>query len=113
MNGEAKITASHRSRTAIIYIRQSTMVQVRDHTESTARQCGLAGEAERLGWPAGSIEVVDTDLGVSGRYGSDRGGFREIVARVCLGEVGRCSGWRCRGWPVRRRSSPGCWSWPG
>jgi DNA invertase Pin-like site-specific DNA recombinase len=92
MNGEAKITVSHRSRTAIIYVRQSTMVQVRDHTESTARQYGLAGEAERLGWPAGSVEVVDTDLGVSGRYGADRGGFREIVARVCLGEVGAVFG---------------------
>jgi DNA invertase Pin-like site-specific DNA recombinase len=92
MNGEAKITASHRSRTAIIYVRQSTMVQVRDHTESTTRQYALAGEAERLGWPAESIEVIDTDLGVSGRYGSDRGGFREIVARVCLGEVGAVFG---------------------
>jgi DNA invertase Pin-like site-specific DNA recombinase len=92
MNGEAKITASHRSRTAIIYVRQSTMVQVRDHTESTTRQYALAGEAERLGWPAEAVEVIDTDLGVSGRYGSDRGGFREIVARVCLGEVGAVFG---------------------
>jgi DNA invertase Pin-like site-specific DNA recombinase len=92
MNGEAKITASHRSRTAIIYVRQSTMVQVRDHTESTTRQYALAGEAERLGWPAEAVEVIDADLGVSGRYGSDRGGFRDIVARVCLGEVGAVFG---------------------
>ena len=92
MNGEAKITASHRSRIAIIYVRQSTMVQVRDHTESTTRQYALAGEAQRLGWPAAAVEVIDTDLGVSGRYGSDRGGFREIVARVCLGEVGAVFG---------------------
>jgi len=92
MNGEAKIKASHRSRTAIVYIRQSTMLQVRDHAESTARQYGLAGEAERMGWQAENVAVVDTDLGVSGRFGADRGGFREIVARICLGEVGAVFG---------------------
>lgn len=92
MNGESKITASHRSRAALIYVRQSTMLQVRDHAESTARQYGLAGEAQRLGWAPQSIVVVDTDLGVSGRFGADRGGFREIVARVCLGEVGAVFG---------------------
>jgi hypothetical protein len=48
VNGEAKITASHRSRIAAVYIRQSTMVQVRDHTESTTRQYALAGD--RSGW---------------------------------------------------------------
>jgi hypothetical protein len=52
VNGEAKITARHRSWIAIVYIRQSTMMLVRDHTESTAPQYALAGEAERLGWPA-------------------------------------------------------------
>jgi len=92
MNGEAKITASHRSRTAIVYIRQSTMLQVRDHTESTARQYALAGEAQRLGWPQEQVLVIDTDLGVSGRFGTDRDGFRQIVAQVCLGEVGAVFG---------------------
>jgi DNA invertase Pin-like site-specific DNA recombinase len=92
MNGEAKITASHRSRTAIVYIRQSTMLQVRDHTESTARQYALAGEAQRLGWPAEQVVVIDADLGVSGRFGTDRDGFRQIVAQVCLGEVGAVFG---------------------
>ncbi|MEU7688172.1 hypothetical protein, partial [Streptomyces spectabilis] len=54
MNGEGKITASHRSRLAIIYLRQSTMLQVRDHTESTTRQYALAELAA---------------IGVQGRYG--------------------------------------------
>ena len=56
MRGETKIQAGHRARTAVIYVRQSTMAQVRDHTESTARQYALVDEASRLGWPASAIE---------------------------------------------------------
>ena len=92
MNGETKITASHRARRALIYIRQSTMLQVRDHGESTARQYALAELAVELGWPAEQVTVIDCDLGISGRFGSERGGFREIVAKVCLGEVGAVFG---------------------
>jgi len=92
VNGQMKITASHRSRTALVYLRQSTMLQVRDHTESTARQYALADVAASLGWPAENVVVIDADLGVSGRFGSERGGFREVVARVCLGEVGAVFG---------------------
>jgi DNA invertase Pin-like site-specific DNA recombinase len=92
MRGESKVRADHRARTAAIYVRQSTLAQVRDHTESTARQYALAGEASRLGWPAGGIEVIDTDLGVSGRSTEGRDGFKALVARVCLGEVGAIFG---------------------
>jgi DNA invertase Pin-like site-specific DNA recombinase len=92
MRGEQKVTASHRDRAAIVYIRQSTLMQVREHTESTARQYGLAGEAARLGWPATDIEVIDADLGLSGRSVTHRDGFKQLVARVCLGEVGAVFG---------------------
>src|SRR5712691_3581585 len=67
-------------------------MQVREHTESTARQYGLAEMAARLGWPAGGIEVIDADLGLSGRTASHRDGFKQLVARVCLGEVGAVFG---------------------
>ena len=87
-----KITASHRARRALIYVRQSTMMQVRDHGESTARQYALAELAATLGWSAEDITVIDSDLGISGRFGTERGGFREIVAKVCLGEVGAVFG---------------------
>jgi len=50
MRGIEKITTGHRDRTALIYIRQSSLAQVRDNTESTARQYALADEAVRLGW---------------------------------------------------------------
>ena len=92
MRGEGKVAAQHLVRTALIYVRQSTMAQVREHTESTARQYALAEEAARLGWPATAIEVIDADLGVSGRSAEGRDGFKGLVARVCLGEVGAIFG---------------------
>src|SRR5664279_5016260 len=92
MRGEGKVAAQHVGRTALIYVRQSTMAQVREHTESTARQYALAEEAARLGWPASSIDVIDADLGVSGRSTEGRDGFKGLVARVCLGEVGAIFG---------------------
>ena len=92
MNGEAKITNLHRDRLAVIYLRQSSMAQVREHTESTTRQYGLAEEAVRLGWARPDVLVIDTDLGVSGRWGVAREGFTELVRRVCCGEVGAIFG---------------------
>ncbi len=92
MNGPIKITSTHRERLAVIYIRQSTIAQVRDHTESTARQYALAAEALRLGWDQARIVVIDADLGVSGRTASTRSGFKELVGRVCVGEVGAIFG---------------------
>src|SRR6476619_207174 len=92
MNGEAKITNLHRDRLAVIYLRQSSMAQVREHTESTTRQYGLAEEAVRLGWARPDVLVIDTDLGISGRWGVDRAGFTELVNRVCFGQFGSMFG---------------------
>src|SRR6266702_1515158 len=68
------------------------MVQVREHTESTLRQYGLAEEAVRLGWLASDVQVIDTDLGISGRFGVAREGFTDLVSRVCCGGVGAIFG---------------------
>jgi len=65
---------------------------VRQHTESTQRQYALVEEAGRLGWAAARIEVIDDDLGLSGRSADGRSGFRELVGRVCVGEVGAILG---------------------
>jgi DNA invertase Pin-like site-specific DNA recombinase len=92
MNGASKIRSAHRERLAIVYVRQSTLAQVYGHTESTARQYALADEATRLGWEASRIVVIDADLGVSGRTAAARAGFRELVGRVCVGEVGAIFG---------------------
>ena len=106
------MTTAHLDRAAIVYVRQSTLVQVREHTESTLRQYDLAGQAARLGWAGAAIEVIDADLGLSGRTATRRDGFKQLVARVCLGEVGRRSGWRSPAWPGPTPILPGCWSWP-
>ena len=68
------------------------MAQVREHAESTMRQYGLVEEAVRLGWAREAVVVIDTDLGVSGRWGVARAGFAELVSRVCTGEVGAIFG---------------------
>ena len=92
MTGQAKISRSHLDRAAVIYVRQSSLAQVREHTESTARQYGLVDHALALGWDRDSIEVIDTDLGISGRSTEGRDGFRALVSKVCLGEVGAIFG---------------------
>jgi DNA invertase Pin-like site-specific DNA recombinase len=92
MTAAGKITATHLERSAVVYVRQSTIAQVREHTESTARQYALAQEAARLGWSATRISVIDADLGVSGRTATARSGFKELVGRVCVGEVGAILG---------------------
>src|SRR5215210_2326515 len=92
IGGSAKITRGHLERLAVVYVRQSTLAQVRDHGESTLRQYALTEDAERLGWPAERVLVIDADLGLSGRGGSAREGFKELVGRVCCGEVGAVFG---------------------
>jgi DNA invertase Pin-like site-specific DNA recombinase len=92
VRGGEKITSAHLQRIALIYIRQSSMAQVRENTESTARQYALADEAVRLGWPRSQVEVIDADLGLSGRSAHNRGGFKDLVGRVCVGEVGAIFG---------------------
>jgi excisionase family DNA binding protein len=92
MSDARAITANHRERLAVAYLRQSSPAQVRQNTESTARQYALAEEAAQLGWDAAKIVVIDADLGRSGRSGTVRAGFQELVSRVCLGEVGAIFG---------------------
>jgi len=92
MNGQSKITRSHRDRVALVYVRQSTLAQVREHGESATRQYALGALAADLGWPPQNVTIVDADLGLSGDIASQRSGFREVVARVCLGEIGAIFG---------------------
>jgi hypothetical protein len=83
-----KVTASHRSRDAYVYVRQSTPSQMIHHTESLARQYELRERAVTLGWPAHQVVVIDADLGRSGAQTAGRTGFKELVADVGLGKVG-------------------------
>jgi len=85
---KSRVTASHLARGAYLYIRQSTLRQVFENTESTKRQYALREKALALGWPAGSIIVIDSDLGQSGAQAVDREGFQRLVADVSLGKAG-------------------------
>lgn len=84
----AKILAVHLGRDAYVYVRQSTLTQVREHTESLARQYELRERAVALGWDAHQVRVIDADLGRSGSETTAREGFKELVADVGLGHVG-------------------------
>jgi DNA invertase Pin-like site-specific DNA recombinase len=83
-----KIRPDHLDRVAQVYIRQSTMIQVRENTASTARQYDLAGRACDLGWPQERIEIIDQDQGHSGASAAGRDGFQHLVAQVGLGRTG-------------------------
>ena len=75
-----KVSAEHLARTAYLYVRQSTLRQVKDNTESTERQYGLRQRAVQLGWPSDQIVVIDTDQGQSGASSTGREGFQRLVA---------------------------------
>ena len=85
---ELKVTPRHLARHAYLYVRQSTLRQVVEHTESAARQYGLRQRAIALGWPAEQIFVIDCDQGQSGASAADRAGFQQLVAEVGLGHAG-------------------------
>jgi DNA invertase Pin-like site-specific DNA recombinase len=83
-----KIGSEHLDRQAIVYVRQSTLMQVREHTASTARQYDLARRAQQLGWSPERVRVIDADQGRSGASASGRDGFQELIGEVGVGRVG-------------------------
>jgi DNA invertase Pin-like site-specific DNA recombinase len=84
MNGTAheKVNAGHLKRNAYLYIRQSTLRQVLENTESTLRQYDLRQRAVALGWPVERIIVIDSDLGQSAATAADREGFQKLVTEL-------------------------------
>lgn len=83
-----KIHHRHLERTAVVYIRQSSMQQVQRNQESTKIQYGLVRVAEELGWPPDRVDIIDDDLGVSGASAAGREGFQRLLAEVALDHVG-------------------------
>jgi DNA invertase Pin-like site-specific DNA recombinase len=83
-----KITEQHRSKSAYVYLRQSTPGQVLHHQESTERQYALREKARELGWSEASIRTLDRDLGKSGSQMTEREDFKTLVADVSMGQVG-------------------------
>jgi DNA invertase Pin-like site-specific DNA recombinase len=97
MSGDdiAKVTPARLRRDAYLYIRQSTLYQVINNTESTGRQYDLKSRAAALGWPEDRIHVIDIDQGRSGASAADRAGFQHLVAEVSLGRAGIVLGLEC------------------
>src|SRR5512137_2443445 len=85
---DQKVTTHHLQRTAYLYVRQSTLRQVSENTESTQRQYALQQRAAALGWPQQNIVVIDSDLGQSGASAADRAGFQRLVTDVGMGRAG-------------------------
>ena len=83
-----KVTANHLKHNAYLYIRQSTLRQVFENTESTKRQYALRQRAIALGWKAENIIVIDSDLGQSAASAADREGFQRLVTEVGMGNAG-------------------------
>lgn len=83
-----KIKLSHLSRNAYLYIRQSTLRQVYENSESTKRQYALKQQVISMGWPVESIITIDSDLGQSGATSTERSGFQKLVAEVGMGHAG-------------------------
>ena len=88
LRSHSKLRADHLARPALIYIRQSTLMQVRENTASTARQYQLARRVHELGWPEQLISVLDQDQGQSGASAVGRTGFEHLIAEVGLGRAG-------------------------
>jgi hypothetical protein len=108
MSDAGLITVSHRSRAAVIYVRQSTLAQVERNRESTTRQYDLVQRAAGLGWPRTAIRVIDADLGVTGSVT----GQRRWSPRSPSARSGSSWHWRSPGWPATTRPGTGCWTWP-
>jgi DNA invertase Pin-like site-specific DNA recombinase len=81
-----RITANHLKRAAIVYVRQSSPEQVRNHAESTRIQLGLRDKAVAFGW-SDPVTILD-DLGISAGGFAHRAGFQHLAAEVSLGQVG-------------------------
>jgi DNA invertase Pin-like site-specific DNA recombinase len=90
MNTEAhqKVCPEHLQRRAFLYVRQSTMRQVQENTESTKRQYALRDRALALGWLAEQITIIDCDQGQSGSSTTGREGFQRLVTEVSMNRAG-------------------------
>jgi DNA invertase Pin-like site-specific DNA recombinase len=85
---EERVTGAHRAKLAYVYVRQSSVNQVRQHQESTELQYRLVDRAVGLGWPRERVRVIDEDLGKSGAASTQRHGFQRLIGEIGLGNAG-------------------------
>ena len=85
---QERIQGTHLKRKAVIYIRQSSLLQVEQHHESRKRQYQLVERAQVQGWPKSQCEVIDEDLGISEAQSFNRPGYQRLISMMALREVG-------------------------
>ena len=88
ITADERLTTTHRAKLAYVYVRQSSLNQVRQHQESTELQYRLVDRAIGLGWPHERVQVIDEDLGKSGAGSVERHGFQKLIAEIGLGNAG-------------------------
>src|SRR5438093_729827 len=79
LRSTSRIRDLHLNRLAMVYVRQSSPQQVLENRESRERQYALAQFAERLGWPAERVVIIDEDQGLSGKTADNRSGFQRLM----------------------------------
>ncbi len=95
-DGTQKITPEHLARKALVYLRQSSLAQVKQNQESQRLQSALTDTAKTYGFKR--VEVIDCDLGMSAAIGAQaREGFKRVLASVAMGKSGWCSAVNSRG----------------
>ncbi len=107
-----KITPDHLGRGAVVYVRQSTMGQVVEHTESQRRQYALAETASIMGFA--SVATIDDDLGRSGSGAVERPWSRAGMQlwRGSRNWNNASLAWIAMPPLVRRSIAMVCWRWP-
>src|SRR5262245_20339069 len=88
LGSTSKIRERHLDRLAVVYVRQSSPQQVLENRESRERQYALAQLAQRLGWPAERVVIIDEDQARSGRWADNRSGYQRLMTEVTLTHVG-------------------------
>src|SRR5258708_21584477 len=83
-----KVQPRHLKRSAFLYVRQSSLRQVFENSESTKRQYDLPQRAISLGWHLDQVIIIDLDQGQSGKFSADREGFQRLVTAASLGRAG-------------------------
>lgn len=83
-----KIRPQHLQRLAIVYVRQSSPTQVREHRESPRRQQALKARAEELGWPSDRVLVLQEEKARSGSTTHGRDAYRQLTEAVFQGRAG-------------------------
>ena len=82
------ITSDHLRRKAVIYVRQSSLENIREDTGSTGSQRDQLRLARQYGWPEHLIEVIDEDLGKSGSSAKHRTGWQRLLNEIGTDGVG-------------------------